>query len=101
MNMIEKKELYTALAQAQGEMEIAGKNKTNPFFKSSYADFTSIVCASRPALVKYGLCVMQSIEPTEDGKHHLVTILAHASGQEVSSRVKINPPKDDVQSISS
>lgn len=95
------KDLALALSKAQGEMDIAGLNKKNPFFKSKYADFMSVVEASRPALTKNGLAVTQQITQAEEGSPFLETTLMHISGQWVSSRMKIVPAKSDVQSLSS
>lgn len=93
-------QLATALAKAQAEFTIAGLNQKNPFFKSNYADFESIVAASRPSLTKYGLSVVQNVFHFDDG-HYLVTLLFHASGQWIKSKAKHNPAKTDVQSLSS
>ena len=93
-------QLATALAKAQAEFTIAGLNQKNPFFKSNYADFESIVAASRPALTKYGLSVVQNVFHFDDS-HYLVTLLLHASGQWIKSKAKHNPAKTDVQSLSS
>lgn len=92
-------ELATALAKAQGEMPIADLNKSNPFYKSKYADFTSVVQASRPALSKYGLSVTQT--KIDEDESFLYTVLLHSSGQWMLSKAKILPPKNDIQSISS
>ena len=97
----EIKELYTALAKAQAEMETASLNAQNPFFKNRYADLAQIVKASRPALTKHGLCVLQQILAQDDGNTILVTILAHSSGQSIESRMRIVPPKTDVQTLGS
>jgi hypothetical protein len=94
------KELATALAKAQAEFEVAAENKSNPFFKSAYADLMSVVQASRPSLTKNGLSVMQIITDNDEGKW-LTTKLMHTSGEWVQSKVRIVPPKNDVQSISS
>lgn len=119
-------QLATALAKAQSEMPVAAKNQKNPFFKSSYADFEAIINASRPSLSKYGLSVVQSLFVFEDTAHfhdktvdavhagqanaadnfvrsgsYLVTILMHASGQWIKSKARHNPPKNDIQSLSS
>lgn len=95
------KELCTALAKAQGEMPIASLNKQNPYFKSRYADLTSIVAASRPALAKNGLSVTQDIQPNDDGQNILTTTLWHSSGQYLESCMRILPPKNDIQTIQS
>ena len=98
---LELKDLAVALSKAQSEMPIAGLNKVNPFFKSNYADFGSIVSASRPALTKYGLSVTQQIIHNDDGLSTLITTLHHASGQWILSRARITPVKNDIQSVSS
>jgi len=94
-------QLATALAKAQGEMEVALKTQNNPFFKSKYADFESVVSASRPALSKNGLSVTQSPSIDDQGNSILVTILLHCSGQWISSVARHNPQKSDIQSLSS
>lgn len=95
------KELFTALAKAQAEMKAAGLNSENPYFKSKYADLEEIVTASRPALSKNGLSVIQQILPNDDGQNILHTILAHNSGEWIESRMRILPSKPDVQSLAS
>lgn len=100
-NSDDLKELFTALSKAQGEMSVAGLNKQNPYFKSRYADLTSVVQAARPSLYKNGLTVIQQIMTNEDGASVLHTILGHNSGQFIESRVRIVPPKNDIQSVSS
>lgn len=91
--------LATGLAKAQLEMPVAKTNSVNPFYKSNYADLASIVRASRPALAKNGLCVIQSILETEEHPPQLNTMLLHVSGQWVESRVSVNPEKKDVHSF--
>ena len=49
------KELATALAKAQGEIKGALKDSANPFFKSKYADLSSVVDAIKVAFSKHGL----------------------------------------------
>lgn len=94
-------ELATALAKAQGEMKVAGKDKENPYFKSKYADWESVVNASRPALTKYGLSVDMDLTSEDDGATYLHCTLLHTSGQFVESRVRFTPPKADIQSMAS
>lgn len=94
-------ELAAALAKAQGEFTVALKDKDNPFFKSSYADFESVVRASRPSLTKYGLSVIQSPFVDENGDLHLITLLMHASGQWIKSKARHMPLKADIQALSS
>jgi hypothetical protein len=95
-----KKNISKALASAQSEFKIAEKNQKNPFFKSTYADWKAIVSASRPALTKYELSIQQKTI-TKDGQDYLRTELVHSSGEWTASEAKINPPKLDIQALSS
>ena len=53
----ETKDLFTALALAQSEIETANKTNDNLFFKSRYVDLAEIVNSSRAVLTKHGLSV--------------------------------------------
>jgi hypothetical protein len=75
------KDLATALAVAQGEMENAKKVSNNPHFKSKYADLATIWDAIREPLSRNGLSVLQLPCEAPDGKVGLKTILTHSSGQ--------------------
>ena len=97
----ELSELFTALAKAQEDMEVAKADKFNSFFKSSYADLTSVVNASRPSLSKNGLCIIQRVIPNGNGQIYLYTRLCHASGQWMESRIPVLPPKQDIQTLGS
>lgn len=97
----ELKDLFAALAKAQAEMQMAGLSSQNPFFKTRYADLAAIIKASRPALTKHGLSIVQQIITRDDGATFLHTMLCHSSGQWVESRVRISPAKTDVQSLGS
>lgn len=94
-------ELFAALAKAQAEMRIAGLNNENPYFKNKYADLTDIVNASRFALTRHGLAVIQQVVQNEDGANVLNTMLTHPSGQWISSTMRILPIKNDIQSFAS
>lgn len=97
----EIKDLATALAKAQGEMSIAGKSKVNPYFKSKYADWESVVSASRPALTKYGIAVTMDIVTDQSGATYCDCVMTHTSGQWKKSRMRFIPPKNDIQAIAS
>ena len=96
---VEIKELATALAKAQADFGIALFNKVG-HFKNNYADFTMVVQASRPALTKNGLSVVQIVADTDDGKW-LITKLIHISGEWMQSKIRILPVRNDVQAIAS
>ena len=52
---VEAATLHSAMALAFPEIEGATKDKTNPAFKSKYADLGSVVEAIKPALAKLSL----------------------------------------------
>lgn len=79
-------QLAGALAAAQGEMDNAQKDSKNPYFNSKYADLASVRAACFPALSKHGLAVLQPVK-TEGSKVTVTTVLAHKSGQWLSSEV--------------
>lgn len=77
-------ELAGALAKAQGAMENATMNKTNPHFKSKYADLASVLDAVRKPLGDNGLSITQQTVINGDGLI-LRTTLWHSSGQWIAS----------------
>lgn len=93
-------ELSAALAKAQGEMEGAKKDSTNPHFKSKYADIASVWEACRAALSKHGLSVIQTLDDDDKGPY-LLTTLCHASGQWLSSKCGLILVKNDMQGLGS
>ena len=52
-------ELASALCNAQGQMGGAVKDSANPFFKSSYADLTSVIKAIKQPFADNGLSYTQ------------------------------------------
>ncbi len=92
-----------ALAKAQAEMVGAKKLSNNPFFKSKYADLTSIWIACKEALHSNNLSVIQSPVSSE-GRIGVGTMLLHSSGQFVQDEFtlgvkKENDPQADGSSI--
>ena len=94
--------LATALAMAQMNIKGAIKDSANPFFKSKYADLSSVVEAIRPAFGQCGLSYIQRIEPSDRDEVRVETILMHASGEWLSCGV-LNLPvsKADAQGYGS
>ncbi len=103
MNQSEQiNELSKALSTAQGQMSFAKKDSRNPFFKSSYADLSSVWDACREPLTSNGLSVIQTFDANHDGGEVIVvTTLAHQSGQWISSRLKMPLVKKDPQGLGS
>jgi hypothetical protein len=77
-------QLATALAKAQGSMQNAVMNRTNPHFRSKYADLSSVLDAIRSPLATCGLAVVQTMQAGERGMV-LKTTLMHASGQFITT----------------
>lgn len=93
-------ELATALAKAQSQIEGARKDSTNPHFRSSYADLSSVWEACRKALTANGLSVAQG-PVSDDGRIGVSTMLMHTSGQWIQSTFSMRPAKDDPQGAGS
>jgi hypothetical protein len=94
-------ELAKALAAAQGEMNAASKDATNPHFKTRYADLASIMDACRGPLAKHGLSVTQLPGRDEAGQVTLTTTLMHASGQYIGSTIGVRPAQENPQVVGS
>jgi hypothetical protein len=92
--------LATALSLAQGEFDAAVKDTANPFFKSKYADLSSVVEATRPALSKHGLSIIQ-LPRSQDGCIQLETILLHKSGEFIGDTLALPVSKQDAQGYGS
>lgn len=90
--------LTEALSKAQGVIEGAKKDADNPFFKTTYADLSSVWKACRGPLSENGLAVMQTVETCND-KYILVTTLSHSSGEWMRSFMPILLVKHDPQSL--
>jgi len=74
------KSLFAALVKAQAEMTGAKKDSNNPFFKSKYADLSSVDAAIGPALEKNGLGYIQ-VAHDIDGHAAIETVIIHESGE--------------------
>lgn len=81
-------DLASALSAAQGEMPQPPKTATNPFFKSKYADLSSVLATALPVLAKHDLAVSQLVAGDEE-RSTLTTILMHASGQYIHSTMPL------------
>jgi len=92
--------LAAALAKAQGEIEGAVKDKSNPAFRSKYADLGAVWDAIREPFSKNGLSVVQF--PRRDGSSvEVETILLHASGQWMSGSFSVPTAKQDAHGFGS
>jgi hypothetical protein len=79
----ETDKIAEALAKAQGAMVNAVMKKTNPHFRSKYADLAAIRDATVPALSENGLAIVQVERQDSRGQMWLVTAMLHTSGQQL------------------
>ena len=88
-------DLATALCLAQAEMGGAIKDSNNTFFKSSYADLTSVIKVIKEPFAKYGLSFVQLPVTSAGGNGvGVATMLMHKSGQWLQSEYLL--PMDKV-----
>jgi ERF superfamily len=92
--------LAEALAKAQGEMDNAKKDSSNPFFKSKYADLAAVIDSIKEPLSKNSLSYVQFLDE-ENEKSYLITKLMHSSGEWISGRLKLILKQQDMQGMGS
>lgn len=95
-------QIVTALVKVQSEIKMALKKTSGQVSNRvvKYADFASVVEASRPALVKHGLAIVQGAEIREFG-WILVTRLAHVSDQWYESEFPLVAKDNSAQAMGS
>ena len=95
-------QLARALTLAQKDMGKASMDSANPFFKSKYADLTSVWEACRKPLTDNGLSIVQTLGIAGVSESQVLeTILLHNSGEWISGILKLNPVKNDPQGMGS
>lgn len=91
-----------ALAVFQGALKPAPKDSENPFFKSKYADLTSLWESCREVLSKNELSIVQTFEDRDaDQTLWIETTLIHSSGEWIASTLGLTKMKQDPQSLGS
>ena len=93
-------EIAAALAKAQSGMDNAEKGRSNPAFKSKYADLASVRDAVIGPLTAAGIAVLQAPSTTAEGVV-VETRFVHGSGQWLSCSVGATPRAYDPQSVGS
>ncbi len=90
-----------AMAEFQAEVKDPVKGAKNPYFDSQYVDLGSLLDATRPALTKHGLSIMQF--PTVNERAvSITTLVMHKSGEWIESDpFTLTAVKPDPQSIGS
>ena len=95
--------LAEALAKARSEFKPVIKDSENPYFKSSYADLSTVIEATKDGLSKHGLVIIQSPGRFIDERKVIVitTLLAHSSGEWIEDDLEMMVTKVDAQGIGS
>jgi|GEM_PF-6923538 len=90
-------EVITALGRAQSAMPVVGFDAVNPHFRNRYATLAHVLATVRPVLAANGLTLTQV--GTSSGT--LITLVAHTSGQWISSELPIIADKQGPQPFGS
>lgn len=93
-------ELANALCRAQSQMGGVVKDSSNPFFKSKYADITSVIKAIKQPFADNGLSYTQFPISNEHGVG-VSTRLMHVSGQYLEMEYTLPTVKKDPQASGS
>lgn len=92
--------ILPALLAAQKELGGVKKESSNPFFKSTYADFNAVLAAIKPIYTSHGLVIIQS--PVSEGNMVGVTTrICHESGEWIEGAVTLPLTKQDPQAAGS
>ena len=92
--------LSVALVKAQAEMQGAKKGKSNPFFKSKYADLVAVMEATKEALHNNGLAIVQ-FPIAGDKMCGVETMMIHESGEYIGHECLLACSKQDPQAYGS
>lgn len=92
--------LMQALSKAQSQIIGAKEDSDNPYFKSKYADLSSVWSACRGPLSDNGLAVTQILDLMGE-KPCIITMLGHSSGQWIRGCFPLPTTKGDAQSMGS
>ena len=89
--------IIPAFLKAQIKIKAAVKNSINPYFKSSYADLSSVIEAVKAELNKNDIAILQPVNGME-----VETILVHTSGEWLlSSTPIVSKSANDPQAMGS
>lgn len=90
-------ELTKALCKFHASVGKIKKSAENPFFKSKYADLSSILDVIEEPLHTNGLSFVQF----PIGEHQMSTMLMHESGEWMEGTYTMKPTKNDPQGLGS
>ena len=92
--------IYTKVSNIQQKIGKLSKDKTNPFFKSSYFDINSLLEQLQPLLKEEGLVVLQPLT-TKAGRPALETFLTTTDGTDKITSSIVLPDLQDPQKMGS
>ncbi len=91
------KEITVALIAAQKEIVPVKRDKTNPFFKSSYVGLDTVLPEALRILNGHDLALIQTVGGAEGGGTTLSTTILHSSGEWISDTQPLLLSKEDPQ----
>lgn len=93
--------MAAALVKAQAECQNVTMNRTNPHFRSRYADLAAVRDAIIPVFNKHGIAIIQT--PTNDdfSGFSLETRLVHSSGEQMIWSFPLPSDTSKMQAIGS
>lgn len=90
------KNLAKALVEIAKEMNAVSADSTNPYFKSKYTSFDSLVAALKPVAAKHGVTWSQ-LPTNEVDRVGVETLIMHVSGEWIEKPFTLPLTKQDPQ----
>lgn len=94
------KSIIASFIKAQAQIQNAVKDAKNPHFKNNYATLESVLDAVKPVANANGLAIIQVNGRDEKGDY-VETILAHETGEMLTSKCYLHFSKQDMQGLGS
>jgi len=92
--------IYDALYLVKRDLKAVRKDKTNPHFKSKFADINDVLEVLKEPLDKHGILLLQPLTYDTEGRHVLSTILSF-QGQTLEYSTIIPVEKATAQALGS
>lgn len=93
--------MAAALVKAQAECQNVTMNRTNPHFKSRYADLAAVRDAIIPVFNKHGLAIIQTPTTGDFSGFALETRIVHSSGEQMIWSFPLPSDTSKMQAIGS
>lgn len=93
--------MAAALVKAQAECQNVTMNRTNPHFKSRYADLAAVRDAIIPVFNKHGLAIIQTPTTDDFSGFALETRIVHSSGEQMIWSFPLPSDTSKMQAIGS